>query len=91
MYFDHFLPIKSNLLSLIFWKFLSCFTICIGDKTQADGLEEESMLSSFYRIEWNLRQALKPGYEVLFERLNTHPGGLKFLTTIRADILSILA
>ncbi|KAL5578760.1 hypothetical protein UlMin_011202 [Ulmus minor] len=62
-----------------------------SDNVQSNGLEEESLLSSFYRTERNLRQALKPVYEVLFERLNTHPGGLKFLTTIRADILSILA
>lgn len=58
---------------------------------QSSGLEEEGMLSAFYRIERNLRHALKPMYEDLFERLNTHPGGLKFLTIIRADILSILA
>lgn len=49
------------------------------------------MLSAFYRIERNLRHALKPMYEDLFERLNTHPGGLKFLSIIRADVLSILA
>lgn len=53
--------------------------------------EEEASLSAFYRIERNLRHALKPMYEVLFERLNTHPGGLKFLSILRADILSILA
>lgn len=58
---------------------------------QSSGLEEEGMLSAFYRIERNLRHALKPMYEDLFERLNTHPGGLKFLSIIRADILSILA
>ncbi|GFZ06348.1 malonyl-CoA decarboxylase family protein [Actinidia rufa] len=52
--------------------------------------EEEGRLAAFYRIEWNLRHALKPMYEVLFERLNTHPGGLKFLCIIRKDILSIL-
>ncbi|KAF7151545.1 hypothetical protein RHSIM_Rhsim02G0105100 [Rhododendron simsii] len=52
--------------------------------------EEESRLAAFYRVERNLRQALKPMYEVLFERLNTHPGGLKFLSIIRADIVSIL-
>ncbi|KAE9452711.1 hypothetical protein C3L33_15365, partial [Rhododendron williamsianum] len=52
--------------------------------------EEESRLAAFYRVERNLRQALKPMYEVLFERLNTHPGGLRFLSIIRADIVSIL-
>ncbi|XP_071742559.1 uncharacterized protein [Rutidosis leptorrhynchoides] len=53
--------------------------------------EMEGQLSSFYRIERNLRHALNPMYAVLFERLNTHPGGLKFLATVRADILSIIA
>ncbi|XP_059662749.1 uncharacterized protein LOC132308623 isoform X2 [Cornus florida] len=61
------------------------------DKAQGNDHEEEGSLSAFYRIERNLRQALKPMYEALFERLNTHPGGLKFLSIIRADILSILA
>ncbi|KAL0407238.1 UNVERIFIED_CONTAM: Malonyl-CoA decarboxylase, mitochondrial [Sesamum latifolium] len=41
--------------------------------------------------ERNLRHSLKPMYEVLFERLNTHPGGLRFLSIMRADILSFLA
>ncbi|KAL3521920.1 hypothetical protein ACH5RR_014754 [Cinchona calisaya] len=62
-----------------------------GEKDQDSGHVEELSLSAFYRIERNLRHALKPNYEVLFERLNTHPGGLKFLSTIRADILSFLA
>lgn len=61
-----------------------------GDNAQENGHGEEWSLSAFYRIERNLRQALKPNYEVLFERLNTHPGGLKFLSIIRADILSLL-
>ncbi|GAB4830817.1 hypothetical protein Ancab_004845 [Ancistrocladus abbreviatus] len=61
-----------------------------GDKGQSV-FEEEGLLSTFYRMEKNLRHALKPMYEVLFERLNTHPGGLKFLTDLRADILSIIA
>ncbi|CAK9182218.1 unnamed protein product [Ilex paraguariensis] len=60
-----------------------------GDKAQ-DNDQEEGSLSAFYRIERNLRHALKPMYEILFERLNTHTGGLKFLSIIRADILSIL-
>ncbi|XP_054787267.1 uncharacterized protein LOC129301397 isoform X2 [Prosopis cineraria] len=51
---------------------------------------EEGLFSSFYRIERNLRHALRPLYEVLFDRLNTHPGGLRFLSILRADILSIL-
>ncbi|PKI43714.1 hypothetical protein CRG98_035913 [Punica granatum] len=56
-----------------------------------DTVEEEGLLSTFYRIERNLRHSLQPLYEVLFERLNTHPGGLKFLSILRADILCILA
>ncbi|XWS19372.1 hypothetical protein CRYUN_Cryun31cG0010000 [Craigia yunnanensis] len=62
-----------------------------GNETQSGGVEDEGFLSTFYRIEKNLRHSLKPVYEILFERLNTHPGGLKFLTILRADILSILA
>ncbi|KAB1201547.1 Malonyl-CoA decarboxylase, mitochondrial [Morella rubra] len=62
-----------------------------GENAQSSGLEEEALLSAFYRIERNLRQSLKPMYEVLFERLNTHPGGLRFLSILREDILSILA
>uniref|UniRef100_A0A7N0UCX8 Malonyl-CoA decarboxylase n=1 Tax=Kalanchoe fedtschenkoi TaxID=63787 RepID=A0A7N0UCX8_KALFE len=61
-----------------------------GDKAQTNGPEEDVRLSAFYRTEKNLRQALKPAYELLFEQLNTHRGGLKFLTILRADILSIL-
>ncbi|RVW45891.1 Malonyl-CoA decarboxylase, mitochondrial [Vitis vinifera] len=61
-----------------------------GEKAQSSGTEEEGSLSAFYRTERNLRHALKPTYEVLFERLNTHPGGLKFLSILRADILCIL-
>ncbi|KAM5588791.1 hypothetical protein ABKV19_006980 [Rosa sericea] len=62
-----------------------------SDSAHSVGVEVEASLSAFYRIERNLRHALKPMYEVLFERLNTHPGGLKFLSILRADILSILA
>lgn len=58
---------------------------------QDGGPEEDGQLSTFYRIERNLRYALKPMYEVLFERFNSHPGGLKFLSIVRADILSFLA
>lgn len=54
------------------------------------GTEDEGMLSTFYRMERNLRHALRPKYDVLFERLNTHPGGLKFLSVLRADLLSII-
>ncbi|RDY07151.1 Malonyl-CoA decarboxylase, mitochondrial [Mucuna pruriens] len=62
-----------------------------ADKAHVSGSEDEGLFSSFYRIERNLRQALQPVYEVLFERLNTHPGGLRILCILRADILSILA
>lgn len=61
-----------------------------GEKAQSFSTEDEGSLSAFYRTERNLRHALKPTYEVLFERLNTHPGGLKFLSILRADILSTL-
>lgn len=61
----------------------------IGDKGEI-GVEDDGILSTFYRTERNLRHALQPTYEVLFERLNTHPGGLKFLTVLRADILSTI-
>ncbi|KAK4386720.1 Malonyl-CoA decarboxylase, mitochondrial [Sesamum angolense] len=62
-----------------------------GDKAAENVHEEEGSFSAFYRIERNLRHSLKPMYEVLFERLNTHPGGLRFLSIMRADILSFLA
>ncbi|KAK4421365.1 Malonyl-CoA decarboxylase, mitochondrial [Sesamum alatum] len=62
-----------------------------GDKAVENVHEEEGSFSAFYRIERNLRHSLKPMYEVLFERLNTHPGGLRFLSIMRADILSFLA
>nr|XP_043609282.1 malonyl-CoA decarboxylase, mitochondrial isoform X2 [Erigeron canadensis] len=66
------------------------FEIPKGDGPDEYG-EMDAQLSAFYRIERNLRHALNPMYAVLFERLNTHPGGLKFLASIRADILSIIA
>ncbi|XP_021719743.1 malonyl-CoA decarboxylase, mitochondrial-like isoform X2 [Chenopodium quinoa] len=60
-----------------------------GDKCEI-GVEDDGSLSTFYRTEKHLRHALQPTYEVLFERLNTHPGGLKFLSVLRADILSTI-
>lgn len=63
----------------------------LADKAQVSGSKEEGLFSSFYRIEWNLRHAIQPVYEVLFDRLNTHPGGLRFLSILRANILDILA
>ncbi|XP_051135743.1 uncharacterized protein LOC127254591 isoform X2 [Andrographis paniculata] len=62
-----------------------------GSKAPEDAHVEEGLFSGLYRIERSLRQSLKPKYEVLFERLNTHPGGLRFLSIMRADILSFLA
>jgi malonyl-CoA decarboxylase len=62
-----------------------------GNEGEASNVDDGSVLfSAFYRIEKNLRQALKPTYDVLFERFNNHTGGLKFLSILRADILSFL-
>lgn len=54
-------------------------------------LEDGGILAVFYRMERNLRDALKPMYAGFLERLNAHPGGLKLLTVLRADLLSQLA
>lgn len=62
----------------------------LGDNEELNSPKKEALASVFYRIEWNLRHALKPTYEILFERLNTHPGGLRFLSILRADLLSML-
>ncbi|KAL5729863.1 malonyl-CoA decarboxylase [Ranunculus cassubicifolius] len=62
----------------------------VDENGKVSGMEE-SLLSPFYRTERNLRHALQPKYEILFERLNTHPGGLKFLSNLRADLLTMLA
>ncbi|KAK8992202.1 hypothetical protein V6N11_048293 [Hibiscus sabdariffa] len=61
-----------------------------GNEAQSGVVEDECSLATFYRIERNLRHSLKPVYETLFERINSHPEGLKFLTILRADILSVL-
>ncbi|XP_024467512.1 uncharacterized protein LOC7484292 isoform X2 [Populus trichocarpa] len=62
-----------------------------GNEGESSNVDDGSVLfSAFYQIEKNLRQALKPTYDVLFERFNNHTGGLKFLSILRADILSIL-
>ncbi|KAE8673455.1 Malonyl-CoA decarboxylase family protein isoform 2 [Hibiscus syriacus] len=61
-----------------------------GNEAQSGVVEDECSLSTFYRIERNMKHSLKPVYETLFERINTHPEGLKFLTILRTDILSIL-
>lgn len=56
------------------------------DHAQQSNLDEEGCASALYRTEKNLRHALKPLYITLFERLNAHPGGLKFLVDLRADL-----
>lgn len=81
--------VENCICTLYFVSLMQC--VSVGDGAPSTGSEEETSLSAFYRIERNLRHALKPEYEVLFERLNTHPGGLKFLSNLRADILSIIA
>ncbi|CAH2071558.1 unnamed protein product [Thlaspi arvense] len=62
-----------------------------SDDGELHSPKKEALTSVFYRIEWNLKHALKPTYETLFERLNIHPGGLRFLSILRADLLSILS
>ncbi|KAJ0082928.1 hypothetical protein Patl1_09927 [Pistacia atlantica] len=72
---------------------IECFRsfLVSGEEAQLAGAEEVGGYpAAFYRIGRNLRHALKPMYESLFERLNMHPGGLKFLSSLRADILYIL-
>lgn len=71
-------------------KYVGLEAAAAGGKVEASTNEDECSLAAFYRLERNIRYALKPQYEDLFERLNTHPGGLKFLSIMRADILSIL-
>ncbi|KAG6754618.1 hypothetical protein POTOM_040410 [Populus tomentosa] len=61
-----------------------------GESSNVDDFQSGALFSAFCWIEKNLRQALKPMYDDLFERLNNHTGGLKFLSILRADILSIL-
>ncbi|KAJ0016900.1 hypothetical protein Pint_09821 [Pistacia integerrima] len=61
------------------------------EEAQLVGAEEAGGYpAAFYRIERNLRHALKPMYESLFERLNMHPGGLKFLSRNKFHELVIL-
>ncbi|KAI3997080.1 hypothetical protein MKX01_032731 [Papaver californicum] len=61
-----------------------------SEKAQSSDHDVQALLSAFYRTERNLRHALQPMYEILFERLNKHPGGLKFSTILRNDLLSML-
>lgn len=60
------------------------------DDRSGGGVRDEAFLASCYRMERNLRIALKPMYDVFFERLNAHPGGLKILTALRADLLLVI-
>ncbi|KAJ6831352.1 malonyl-CoA decarboxylase, mitochondrial [Iris pallida] len=61
-----------------------------GEEAGSGGVEHEGAMAAVYRTERSLRDALKPKYAVLFERLNEHPGGLKVLEMLRADLLSLL-
>ncbi|WOL12659.1 malonyl-CoA decarboxylase, mitochondrial isoform X2 [Canna indica] len=56
---------------------------------ESNVVEDGGALAMFFRMERNLRDALKPLYAGFFEKLNTHPGGLKLLTTLRADLLAL--
>jgi malonyl-CoA decarboxylase len=60
--------------------------IWLDDHAQQSDLDEEGCVSALYRTEKDLRHALKPLYITLFERLNAHPGGLKFLVDLRVDL-----
>lgn len=71
-------------------QYLSLEPHATEDQESAE-LEDEGVLAAFYRTERNLWDALKPTYVVFFERLNEHPGGLKLLAILRADLLSLLA
>ncbi|KAF3506228.1 hypothetical protein F2Q69_00004946 [Brassica cretica] len=50
----------------------------LGDDGELRSTNNEALSTVSYRIEWNMRHALKPTYETLFQMLNTHPGGLQF-------------
>ncbi|XP_020578301.1 malonyl-CoA decarboxylase, mitochondrial isoform X2 [Phalaenopsis equestris] len=54
------------------------------------GVRDEVFLASCYRMERNIRIALKPMYDVFFERLNAFTGGLKILAALRADLLLVI-
>ncbi|KAG0482053.1 hypothetical protein HPP92_010137 [Vanilla planifolia] len=57
---------------------------------EGNGVLDELLLAACFRMERNLRDALKPMYSVFFERLNAHPGGLKILAVLRADLLLVM-
>lgn len=92
---SNILDLKIQLVSLCF--FFHCFFFChsslhspLMSEYFSLGDDKDVLSSVFYRTERNLRHTLRPTYEVLFERLNTHPGGLRFLSILRADLLSVL-
>lgn len=60
------------------------------DEQSGGGVRDEAFLASCYRMERNLRIALKPMYGDFFERLNAYPGGLKILAVLRADLLTVM-
>lgn len=81
------LNFQNILFHFVFLKICLCFlSIDLDGDNEKPDLDEEGLASSLYRTEQNLRCALKPLYTILFERLNAHPGGLKFLVDLRADI-----
>ncbi|XP_019084344.1 PREDICTED: uncharacterized protein LOC104707665 [Camelina sativa] len=53
-------------------------------------MEPHDNLDALYSIERNLKYALRPDYDILFERLHKSSGGVKFLCTLEVDILSML-
>lgn len=72
---------------------LVCFLmdrLLTGEGGQMSASDGEGSLAALHRTERSLRQALSPLYEILFERLNKHPGGLKILCHLRADLLATL-
>ncbi|XP_020701536.1 malonyl-CoA decarboxylase, mitochondrial isoform X2 [Dendrobium catenatum] len=60
------------------------------DEQSRGQIRDEAFLASCYRTERNLRIALKPMYDIFFERLNAYPGGLKILAVLRADLLLVI-
>ncbi|KAH0459210.1 hypothetical protein IEQ34_012024 [Dendrobium chrysotoxum] len=60
------------------------------DEQSRGRVRDEAFLASCYRTERNLRIALKPMYDIFFERLNAYPGGLKILAVLRADLLLVI-
>ncbi|XP_019084699.1 PREDICTED: uncharacterized protein LOC104707664 [Camelina sativa] len=53
-------------------------------------MEPHDDLNALYSIERNLKYALRPDYDILFDRLHRSSRGFKFLCTLQVDILSLL-